>query len=447
MPNILSKDGLYAYLKACPESSKYWVACSGGMDSCVLLHLFYLNRSRIEQDIEIIYVNHQLQKQNDTWEVFCNKLCQQYNLKFRSLRITEDCPKEMSIEEWARDQRYSLIAEKINPNDILFTAHHLDDQIETFFLHALRGSGPRGLVAMPAVKPFAKGYHVRPLLDCARSELQHYAEQNQLDWHDDPSNEDLRFNRNYLRNKILPAIQERWPSYRSSILRMVQHQQEVKLLLDEVAEEDLGKSRIDNNRGIDLDRIQYLSAARKKNLIAYWLKSRGLNLPGSKHMNEIIASVIEASEDKVPCVNWNGVEIRRYRNILYAISPLSVHEASEKLQWNLQQTIKLLDDCLQASSTKGKGISKKYIMNDVVEIRYRQGGEKIHPCKQNFTRTVKQLFQEHGVLPWYRDRIPLIYVEEELAQIPGICIDEKFCAKNDEAAWDIKWTGYEKAIQ
>ena len=444
--NVLSKEDFYSFLTACPDSNKYWIACSGGMDSCVLLHLFYLNKDRIKQDIEVIYVNHKLQKKNDEWEVFCEHLCQSYGLKFSGLKLTALRPKEKSVEEWAREQRYNLIAECIGNDDILFTAHHQDDQIETFFLHVLRGSGPRGLVSMPVIREFSKGYLVRPLLDITRCELHDYAKQHKLEWHNDPSNQDSRFNRNFLRNEILPLIQGRWPSYRKSVNRLIRHQQEVKLLLDEIAEEDFKKTYIQTTRGIDLNQISSLSDSRKKNLISFWLKKLDFNLPGSKHLEQILTDIFTASEDSNPCVNWDGVQIRRYRNVMYAIEPMSEHNFSEKYQWDLKKSLQVLDDSLIASPVRGKGLTKKCIKDDIVEIRYRQGGEKIHPQNQNISKTVKQLFQEKGVLPWYRDRIPLVYIEGQLALIPGLCIDEKFCAKNNEVAWNIEWTGYNKAI-
>ncbi len=447
MSNILSKDDFHSFLKTCPDSNKYWVALSGGLDSCVLLYLFYLNKKRINQKVQVVYVDHQLQKLSQDWDVFCKALCQDYGFDYQCLKITGSCPKEMSVEEWAREERYKLISDEMEQDDILFTAHHQDDQMETFFLQMLRGSGPRGLVAMPVHKVFFCGYHIRPFLDCSRNDLQLYAKKNGLKYINDPSNEDVRFNRNYLRNKLLPLIKERWPGYKEAVSRLIKHQQEVKLLLDEVADQDLVQALLESSSGIDMKKIEALSISRKKNLIAYWLKQQGLNQPNAKHMEQLINDIFGAAEDKNPCVNWEGVEVRRYRNILYALKPLQEHNPLETYQWNLNQSLLLDDDCLSAGLIKGQGIAKKHLDNDVVEVRFRQGGEKIRPYNQKVSKTVKQIFQEKGVLPWYRDRIPLVYVDGQLAVIPGICISELFCADKDENAWQIEWSGFRKAIQ
>lgn len=445
--NILTKDGFFSSLASYPDADKYWIACSGGMDSSVLLHLFYLNSPRLKQPVEVVYVDHRLQQQSKEWGSFCGLLCQQYDFSFSSLEIDEEYKNGFSIEEWAREKRYELLADMMNENDILFTAHHQDDQVETFFLHAFRGSGPRGLVAMPGIRKFSNGFHARPLLSCTRKELQRYANEHQLSWKTDPSNDNIRYDRNYLRKSVLPVIEERWPAFRITIARLVRHQQEVKSLLDEIADNDLKQAITEKTYVINIDAINDYSNARKKNLIAYWLKKLDMNLPASRHLNQIITDVLDSEPDKAPCVNWHGVEIRRYRNMLYAMNSLLEHDQSIHYVWKINQPFQLSEESLVASSSKGQGILKECIENQTVEIRYRQGGEKIRPENQSMTKSVKQLFQEKGVLPWHRDRIPLIYIDDQLALIPGICVDEKFCAKENEAAWDIRWSGLDKVIQ
>lgn len=445
--NILSDEYLYKFLtNKCPPPPKYWLACSGGLDSCVLLHLFFLNKKRIKQDIGVIYVNHKLQKESKSWGSFCEKLCEIYNIDFLSLEITSLCPSKKSIEEWARDERYRLIKEQLVDNDILLTAHHLDDQVETFFLQALRGSGINGLSCMPYIKPFGSSYHVRPLLNFSRKELLQYAKTYSLDWCEDSSNLDVRFNRNYIRKLILPNIESRWPSYRKTISRLIGHQQELKLLLDEVAKEDINKTCDTKSMGIDISLIRKLSLPRKKNLIMLWIKQQKFKLPSSTHLARIISDIIDSSADKNPYVNWNGVEIRRYKNTMYAIEPFTTNSINKIYKWDLNKPLKLQSGLLEASSVKGGGLIKKSIIGSIVEVRYRKGGERIRPQNQNITKKVKKIFQEKNVLPWCRDKFPLIYINNKLAAIPGVCISEDFYANHNDDAWHIKWTAYNKAL-
>lgn len=446
LENSLSKEAFISILQSFPDHGKIWLAISGGMDSSVLLHLTNSVKPRIKQSIEAIYVDHGLNELSHNWGEFCLDKCKQYNLPCSIVKLQHSCPKGKSVEEWAREQRYSIFFDKLKQNNILFTAHHMDDQIETFFLQAFRGSGPRGLVSMPIVKEFNDGYHARPLLQFSRDQLREYAEKNKLEWQDDSSNLNIRYDRNYLRHDVLPIISKRWPAYRETISRLISHQSEYKKLLDEFAEIDLKNACLEDNMILNIDIVRNLGSERQKNLVFYWLSKLQLGTPNSKHMDKIINELINPDTDKSPCVNWKGVEVRRYKNRLYASEPITEHDTSVVLDWNPKESVKLMNETLNATSTVGKGISVEQTNESKFEIRYRHGGEKINPVNLPYSKTVKQLFQESAVLPWYRDHIPLIYIDDKLAVIPGFCVDKNFSASNDEPSLDIKWSGYNKVI-
>jgi tRNA(Ile)-lysidine synthase len=444
---ILCNDSFLSSLNQFSISGKFWLAYSGGMDSSVLLHLFYSNKNKINQDIEVLYVNHGLQEEADVWGEFCKNQCQQYKLDFTQLKITGSCPKGESIEEWAREKRYLLIEEIMNENEVLFTAHHLDDQIETFFLQALRGAGPRGLASMPLVKKQSNIFLSRPLLSYSREELKRYADKHKLVWHDDKSNSDYRYDRNYFRHKLAPVIEERWPAYRETIGRLINNQKEYKELLDEVALSDMKQVRYKDSINLDLEVVKTLSIARQKNLIFLWLKELNLKTPGSRNIEKIISDVIYSEEDKSPCVNWKNVEVRRYKNLLYASEKTMEHDINVEYKWQPESVLNILDETLVAKSDVGKGVSKLKAKDSDFIVKFRQGGEKIHPDDSAHSKTVKQLFQERAVLPWLRDRVPLIYINGDLAVIPGICVDERYSADENESSWDIYWSGYKSIIQ
>ncbi len=443
----LSKDNLLSVLNQISNSNKYWLACSGGMDSCVLLHLFYLIKDEIKQDIEVLYVNHGLQEDADKWAIFCEKQCKDYDFNFSHLRVVEDCPKGRSVEEWAREKRYKLIEEVMGDNEVLFTAHHQDDQVETFFLQALRGAGPRGLASMPLIKKKEKIIHVRPLLDYSQEYLKSYAEYHKLIWQTDKSNSDCRYDRNYFRHKLAPLIEERWPAYRETIGRLINNQKEYKILLDEIASEDLKLAQHKSLNMLNLNAVQKLTAERQKNLMFFWLKEISLDIPGSRHAKKIISDIITSREDSSPCLNWANTEVRRYKNILYASELTVEHDIDIEYKWNLKEDLAVLNGILMAKSEYGVGISQKKVAGAEFIVRYRKGGEKIQPRNSSHTKTVKQLFQESSVLPWLRDTVPLIYINGELAAIPGFCIGERYSAGEDETSWNIHWSGYENVVQ
>ncbi len=445
--NGLSKPEIKEILNKFKDSRKIIIAYSGGIDSSVLLHLIFSIKDDLKQSLEVIHINHGLHEKSDNWEIFCKAQCKKFNISFKAININELPPKNESIESWARNKRYFLITKEMKKGDLLLTAHHMDDQVETFFLQVLRGAGPRGLSSMPVIKKITNGYHVRPFLNIRRSELEKYANTNNLSWQDDESNLDVRYDRNYLRHKVLTYLEMAWPSYRQSISRAISHQKESMDLLNDIASEDMSKVLHKNFVNLDIKLLKELNLPRQKNLIFYWLDNLNLEKPGSRHMDQIIKTLINTSSDKSPCVNWKNTEVRKYRDYLYASNTIKQHNINEEIHWNTNLPIEIQGEKLIAKETLGKGILRSCIDGAKISIRYRNGGEKIYSNSLNNSKTVKQLFQEHGVLPWFRDRVPLIYVNEELAVIPGFCVGKKFSASKNEKSLDIYWSGYNKVLQ
>ncbi len=445
--STLCSDSFLSVLQELGNVNKLWLAYSGGMDSSVLLHLFYSNKEKIRHKIEVLYVNHGLQQEADDWSVFCQKQCEEYDFPFTELKVSESCPKGESVEAWAREKRYQLIDDIMEPNDVLFSGHHKDDQVETFFLQALRGAGVRGLSAMPLIKKKKNTFYVRPLLVYSREEIKHYANEHDLNWQEDKSNSDSRYDRNYFRHNLAAVIEEKWPAYRDTINRLIENQKETRLILDELAIEDINNAKNDNEISLDINTIKTLSKARQKNLIFVWLEQLGLQTPGSRHIEKIISDIINSDLDKSPCVNWPDVEIRRYKNTLYALKAMQNYDADTEFKWQPESILNIFEETLIAKRAKGIGISQNKVNGHDFIVRFRKGGEKIKPGHSSHSKTVKQLFQERSVLPWYRNKIPLVYVNNELVAIPGFCVDKKYIAEKDEAAWDIHWSGFDKAIQ
>jgi tRNA(Ile)-lysidine synthase len=445
--STLCNDNFLSFLQGFGSANKFWLAYSGGMDSSVLLHLFYSNKEKIKLQIEVLYVNHGLQSEADDWAVFCQKQCEDYDFPFTELKISDSCPKGESVEAWAREKRYQLIDDIMQPNDVLFSGHHKDDQVETFFLQALRGAGPRGLSAMPLIKKKKDTFYARPLLNYSREEIKQYASEHDLNWQDDKSNSDSRYDRNYFRHKLSPIIESRWPAYRDTINRLIEHQKETRLMLDELAVEDINNAKRDNEFSLDINIIKTLSQARQKNLMFAWLEQLNLQIPGSRHIEKIISDIINSDLEKSPCVNWADVEIRRYKNTLYAFKKMQDYDVDTEFKWQPESILNIFEETLIAKPAKGIGLSQDKVDKNNFIVRFRKGGEKIKPDNASHSKTVKQLFQERSVLPWYRDKFPLVYINDELAAIPGFCVDKKYRAENDEPSWEIHWSGFDKAIQ
>jgi len=412
------------------------------MDSHVLLHSMAALRTELQVNIRAIHVNHGLSRYAVDWSVHCLKVCDSLDVALQVLEIDAGCPKGESPESWARARRYAALEALTGPAEILLTAHHKDDQAETLLLQLFRGAGPAGLSAMPVSQGFGHGWHCRPLLDYTRQELQHYAGQNQLEWVEDESNQDAGFDRNYLRHQLMPVIADHWPGVRETLSRAARHQAEANTLLTELAGLDLAdlSGMSDANR-LTVTSLRQFSVARQKNLLRHWLHTLDLPIPDAGIMQHIISDVVDSKWDASPCVSWDGAEVRRYREYLYAARPLDDHDPETVISWDLEQEIAVAHGRLSARRGSGPGIKTEFCPNKCVQIRYRHGGETIQPAGRDQHHDLKKLLQETAVPPWLRDRIPLIYIDARLAAVPGKWIDTEFAGNETDECWQISWEG------
>ena len=258
------------------DVNRVFVAFSGGLDSSVLLHLL-VSKTR---NFEIIpwHFNHGLLYIAPRMEAFCIDRASRYGLEIRvdqlDLRNIDS-----NIEAEARHQRYLLFAEHTRAGDCIVTAHHADDQAETFLLNALRGSGSAGLRGIARQRLLGDALLLRPLLNFSRKQLEQYAAQQEIAWFNDPSNQSDRFDRNYLRNQVIPAVRERWPHFQDALSSASELQSEIQDLLDEIAALDYAELKAANSEGIatlDLPGLLQLSPGRRKNLVRYWIVEAGL---------------------------------------------------------------------------------------------------------------------------------------------------------------------------
>lgn len=433
------KDILSEY----PDAETCWIAYSGGLDSHVLLHVLASIQNKIKPELIAVHINHGISNDADLWVKHCQRICEDLVIEFQTFSVDLSLKSDKGTEAFAREKRYEVLGNLINSHNLLLTAHHMDDQVETILLQLMRGSGPDGLVGMPQAREFSKGILLRPLLDYSREEIRDYALSESLSWVEDESNKSNKYDRNFLRNRIIPELITRWPGALKTIQRAARHQAEARSLINEISRSDLDVVCESKYTKVDISVFNNLSGIRKKNVLRAWIKKNKLAMPDAQIIEKIIAEVIHANTDRNPCVKWKGGEIRRYRGYLYIMKLLPAHDVELSKRWNLDESLKLTSGYLKAVSGKGSGIKKDMLSNDIVEIRYRQGGEQIRPSGRVETHELKKLFQTQGILPWLRDRIPLIYHENELIAVADLWVESKYAATEDEAAWQIiwQWTG------
>lgn len=428
-----------------PDADTYWVAFSGGLDSQVLLHALAGLRADLPGRLGAIHVNHNLQAAAADWANRCRGFCQVQGIEYRELAVRARAQAGESPEAAARQARYRAFSDELVSGEVLLTAHHQDDQAETLLLQLLRGAGPKGLAAMPAVSVLGQGRLLRPLLEVGRAQLHAYAERHALQWIEDPSNAQLDFDRNFLRHRILPALRGRWPALGKVLARAAVHQAEAAHLLEDLARLDLarapGASETENGvctRSIPM--LLALSAPRRANLLRYWLHQHGAPVPSTAVLARIDRDVLNAAQDAEPEVHWGGVVVRRYRDRLFLETQPQTEPVADLYPWSAEQAVAIAGGVLSPVRGVGKGVAVRHLAGRTLRVAFRRGGERLQPAGRREHHSLKHLFQDAGVPPWERARVPLLYLDDILIAVAGYWVCEGFQADMQEPGVVFSWS-------
>lgn len=412
------------------------VAFSGGLDSTVLLHqLVLLRQQQPERRLRAIHIHHGLSPWADSWAQHCRAVCEAWQVELEVVAIVVD-GRDSGIEGAAREGRYQAFRHHLRPGEALVTAQHLDDQCETLLLALKRGSGPAGLAAMPASLMLGEHRLLRPLLTCARAELEGWAQRYQLRWIEDESNQDVRYDRNFLRQQILPTLNARWPHFAAAVARSAALCGEQEQLLDELLAESLA-SRIASDGALCIEGFAAMSEARRAALLRRWIANCGGKMPSRDAIQRLYLEVIAAREDAAPRLQLGNHEIRRYRQALYWL-PLRPSVRTLVLPWPDPATPLRLPHDLGSLHLAQSGTAVRPPRPDErVTVRFQAQGRFAIEGRGGH-RPIKKLWQECDVPPWRRESTPLIFYNETLIA----ALDTFVCREGSSVAgdvWRIAW--------
>ncbi|MFG6073509.1 tRNA lysidine(34) synthetase TilS [Enterobacter ludwigii] len=398
------------------------VGFSGGLDSTVLLHRLKLWRDN-EPDIQLraMHIHHGLSPHADAWVSHCEAVCAAWAIPLTVERVhLQD--EGLGIEAQARKARYAAFAAELQPDEALVTAQHLDDQCETLLLALKRGSGPAGLSAMPERADFAGTHLLRPLLGETRASLETWAREHGLSWIEDESNQDDRYDRNFLRLRVVPLLSERWPHFAEAAARSAMLCAEQESLLDELLSEELAEL-ISVQGSLTIAPLEAMSPARRSALLRRWLASHGAAMPSRAMLARLWDEVALAREDATPCVHLNGFDVRRYKGALWWVKS-SPSLADRVLDWpSLAEPLLLPCDAGRVSLVP-TGHVRLPEPGEPVTVRFKAGG-LLHIVGRNGGRKLKKIWQESNVPPWRRDTTPLLFYGETLIAAAGVFITQE----------------------
>jgi tRNA(Ile)-lysidine synthase len=426
--------------KILKSNSHIALGLSGGVDSMVLLDILQGLSKKLRFRLSAIHVNHQLSPNAGDWAKFCQRWCKTRGVPIKIVKVNVSGARATGIEAAARDARYRAYSRQ--KADYVALAHHLDDQAETMLLLLLRGSGVKGMSAMPELRHRNKEsapHILRPLLDVPRSEIEQYAKLRKLRWIEDESNVNTALDRNFLRHKVFPLIGKRFQAYRETLGRASRHFAEAATLLDELAELD-SRSALQGGR-LKATALRELDPARARNLLRYYFAQNGLLMPSTKMLDEILQQITYARKDAKVNVALGELKVRRFKGEVYVCRAHPDLDPKFCLRWQGEEILEIseLEGVMAFRRTRGKGMDYAKLMQDPVTIRVRRGGEKLRPDCKRPRRSLKDLLQESKIAPWERSRLPLLFSGERLVCVPGIGIDCDYQARAGQKGLSVQW--------
>jgi tRNA(Ile)-lysidine synthase len=416
------------------------VAYSGGMDSGVLLVALAALRSRERFTLRALHVDHRLQPQSGRWAREARRSARRWRVPCRVIEVSIEQHRGQSLEAAARAVRYQALAAQLQPDELLLTAHHQEDQLETVLLALMRGSGVNGLAAMSACSSLstlsspAGVTLLRPLLPVSRAQLEHYARERRLEWSEDPSNADQRFDRNYLRHAVLPALRRRWPAAAVTASRSAGHLAEARALLEQQARASLLPAR--DGSTLLVCALRRLALPQRRNALRLWIAERGLTQPDHRRLREICGPMLAARQDALPRVSWHGGELRRHADRLFAnvassaaSAPLNAASAAsttaiERWDWRARPWLPLAGGGALGLLRDRHGDVRLSALPRVLRVQQRHGGERLRAAHGHVA--LKDLLHEQALAPWERAAVPLIVHAGRIIAVADLWLDRAY---------------------
>lgn len=415
-----------------PLPARYVVLVSGGRDSTVLLHALADIRECLGASLVVLHFDHGIASDSAQWSARVEAEARSLGIPVFLERL--NVAAGGALETRARTARYGRLVEWMNEGDCCLAAHHADDQAETFLLQALRGAGPAGLAAMPALCRFGAGWLGRPLLDWTRAELGAWGHSRKVTWVDDPGNLDAASPRNRLREELWPVFVTHWPSAARTLSRSAALAAEAARLLETLACQDLEPLGGKATDRLPIDALAAFDPERRRNLLRHWLRWRRLPVPDFAKLHELDRRFVQRDPGARASLVWPGAVARRYRGMLHVGIPADGMPAGP-IAMRIGEWVDLGAFGRVAVTADPAGNLGPSILDKRLAVCFRCGGERIRPAGSPYHRTVKKLLQENGILPWMRGCFPLLYAGDELAAVAEIAVAEEYAG----SGWRLEW--------
>ncbi|MCL1093402.1 tRNA lysidine(34) synthetase TilS [Shewanella kaireitica] len=426
---------------------KIVLAYSGGVDSEILaqgLSLFATQQPQFEY--QLVHVHHGLSHNADDWAKHCQAQAALYRLPCTIARVEVTIAPRVSIEAQARTVRYQALLSQMEPADILLTAHHQDDQLETILLALKRGLGPKGLSAMGRVQPFDNDkWLIRPLLDLSKVDVEAYAKRHGICHIQDESNFDEKYDRNFLRQSIIPSLKQRW----SAIAATASRSAELCAMQQSVVDEEMAArlpsiQRLQGEESvIELAALAEHSKAWQALLLRGQMDQLGFAPPSKVQAEQILSQLLDAKADANIEIKLADVVIKRFKGAGYFLALTKEAPLSNITVLSINELVAQGIACgtgkrVQADLFLGVGVRLPR-EDEKVTIEFSlPGSTRCQPHNRNKGRELKKLWQEFAVPPWVRAKVPLLCYNGKLVSAIGYWNEKAYLCSESETGLTLK---------
>src|SRR5262245_4673277 len=430
-----------ALLRHVAPGARLTLALSGGVDSVALFDILARLAPAHPFTLRCLHVNHGISPNAASWARFAVATARRYEVRCVVKRVDLAPHRRHGLEGAARAARYDAFAR--TRTDFVVLAQHQDDQAETVLLQLVRGAGVGGLAAMPVVRTHQAGVKaaklLRPLLGASRAALEAYAREHNLEWVEDESNADERRARNFGRRRIVPLLRDLNPQAAANLARSASHLAEANDLMQDLGLIDMKEASRDGR--LSISSLASLPRARAKNVLRWRLAAAGAGPLDSAQTEEMLDQLLAARGDALVRIPLAECEVRRFRGEIWIVGSRPAPARDFRARWTGEAAWRLpeLGGVMRFKRTTGEGLTRDAFADGAVEVRARQGGERLQPDAKRPRRALKALLQEAKIPPWERERLPLLFCGRKLAFVPGIGIDASLRARPDEAGVVVTW--------
>ena len=445
-------ERLLHILQSFPAVNTYVVAFSGGADSTALLHALCSIQDQLDIPISAVHINHGIHDDADHWQLQCEHFCHQQNIGLVCFRIDLKNRSGKGLEAEARHLRYEAMSGLLKPGTGLLTAHHADDQAETLLLNLMRGSGIDGLSAMPDSRALGQGFLQRPLLGFQGSALRDYLHENDIEWTEDPSNQYMNHDRNFVRHEIIPLMEERWPEISKRLLLTRRAMTDARFLLEGLADDCLTDDLI--HPYVLQTTAQLIENPELfKLVLRRWMKQTDVASIPAYRLESFYEQIRQAGSDHKTAVAWDGHSLHLYRDRLW-LRVSTDTPPCPTLNWpSGRSEVDLGSDIGQLVLHTGNRSGSWPVQGSQAtpigefSIVGRDGTTETAISQGAHHKGLKNLFQLAGIPPWLRDSIPLCRLDGELVAMGDWCFNDQFASWMSENNISLCWHPRDPLLQ